>query len=213
MPLRKYKVLLMIGLLLFCGGTAVYFWRESPDQKVPRLLRELRDLPSGKFEFFYFGRSDGQIQADFDRLGSNAVPALIAGLQDRDSTVRYLAAGQLGRIGDRQAVEPLIRALDDPDVIVQYWAISALGDIGDNRAVGSLIPLLDHQAKGVRFRAAQALGQIGDKRAYEPLLALRDDSELYPRAYAVEALGRLGDERALEVLSQILTGGDDSWRG
>jgi len=210
---RKHKAVLIVGLLLFSGGAAFYFWRESPDQKVPRLLREMRDLPHGKFEIFYFGRSHDQIQADFDRLGPRAVPGLIEGLKDPYPNVRYLAAGQLGRIGDRRAVEPLIASLNDPDFIVQYWAVSALGDIGDNRAVDSLIPLLKNKDAGFRFRAAQALGQIGDKRAYEPLLALalREDPELYPRAHAVEALGLLGDELAFEVLSRILEGNDDSW--
>jgi HEAT repeat protein len=211
MSSRKHKAVLIVGLLLLCGGTAFYFWRESPDQKVPRLLWEMRDLPHGKFEIFYFGRSHDQIQADFDRLGPRAVPGLIEGLKDPYPTVRYFAAGQLGRIGDRRAVEPLLASLNDPDFIVQYWAVSALGDIGDNRAVDSLIPLLKNKDPGFRFRAAQALGQIGDKRAYEPLLALREDPELYPRAHAVEALGRVGDERAFEVLSQILAGDDDSW--
>ena len=86
----KHKVVLIVGLLLLCGGVAFYIWRESPDQKVPRLLREMRDLPHGEFEIFYFGRSYDQIQADFDRLGPRAVPGLIEGLTTH--TRRYVTS-------------------------------------------------------------------------------------------------------------------------
>ena len=88
MSSRKHKAVLIVGLLLLCGGTAFYFWRESPDQKVPHLLREMRDLP-GEFEMYYLGRSYDQIQADFDRLGPRAVPALI--LNQAKSTDHFLA--------------------------------------------------------------------------------------------------------------------------
>jgi HEAT repeat protein len=209
---RKLKIFIAVVLLLG-GGTAFYFWRQSPDQQTSRLLREMADAPRGKFSLSY-GRSHEQIQADFARLGPAALPGLIEGLHDGDPTIRYLAAGQLGRLGDRRAVDPLLAALNDPDFIVQYWAVQALGDIGevgDTRVVDALIPLLKHTDPGLRSRAAQALGMIGDRRAYEPLLALRDDPALYPRAHAVEALGRLRDERALEVLTQILSGKDASW--
>lgn len=206
----KSVVLWIVGLLLLFG-TAFYLWRETPDQKVSRLLREMRNLPDGKFEFVYLGRLHDQIQADFDRLGRRAVPALVESLRDPDPTTRYLAAGQLGRIGDSRAVESLLTSLGDPDEIVQYWAVSALGNIRDNRAVEALLPLLQHEDAGLRFRSAKALGEIGDKRAFEPLLALQDDPNLYARAHAVEALGRVGDDRAWEVLLRVLAGDDDSW--
>jgi len=209
MSSRKHKAVLIIGVLLLCGGTAFWLYRESPDQKVPRLLREMRDVRTGKFEIFYFGRSHASIEADFDRLGPRAVPGLIDGLNDPHPKVRWHSASLLGRMRDQRAVAPLIASLEDSEV--QYEAVSALGEIGDSRAVDSLIPLLKNEDAGLRFRAAQALGQIGDKRAFEPLLALREDSDLYPRAHAVEALGRLGDERAFHILLQILESKEDSW--
>ena len=201
----------LIVFLLFVGaGVAFFLWRNSPDQKVPRLIDEMANLPVGK-GFFYFGRSHDQIQADFDSLGTRAVPGLIDNLKHRDSRIRYLVAGQLGRIKDKRAVEPLMAVLSDSDFVVQYWAIEALGEIGDNRAVEALIPYLKSDDPGFRFRAAAALGQIGNIKTFEFLLPLLEDKVLYPRAYATEALGRVGDARAVDVLLRVLDSKEDSW--
>ena len=212
MRLRKRTAIVVCGVTLVVALASLYWWREAPERKVPRLLRELRDLPTGKFEIFYLGRSSEQIHTDLDRLGPRAVPALIEALDDTYPTIRYLAAGQLGRVRDPRAVKPLIRCVQkDPDYVVRAWAAGALGDIGDHRATDTLIASLKVEDSHLRFRAAKALGKIGDKRAFEPLVSLLHDKEIYLRAHAVEALGGLGDERAFEILLRILESDEDSW--
>ena len=130
------------ALLLVAAGLAAYYFRpQSPDHKALRLLHEVANQPKGKFEFVNFSRSTEQIDADFDRLGTEAVPGLIEGLNDSDICMRYLAAGRLGKLRDRRAVEPLLATLKDPEVVVRVWVIRALGDIGDKRAVDAVIPL------------------------------------------------------------------------
>jgi HEAT repeat protein len=175
------------------------------------LLKQLSDRPGGNIDILWRGRSVTAIEADLDQIGSDAVSPLIDALSDPNPTIRYLAAGQLGRLGDSQAVDALIVSTRDTNRIVQFWAVSALGDIRDPKALDTLIPFLQHEDHGLRFRAAQALGQIGDNRAYEALLPLLKDKKLYPQAYAAEAIGRLGDERALPVLITILNSENDSW--
>jgi HEAT repeats/PBS lyase HEAT-like repeat len=206
---RSAMVLFLAGM-----GTATIFllWRESPDQKVPRLLQEKRANVGGLFPKL-FGRDDRQIDADLDHLGTRAVPALIEALKDPDVQVRDYAAHQLGRIKDRRAVGPLIEFLADPGNI-HSWGVAALGDIGDSRAVDSIIPFLKHQHSHDRCLAAEALGKIGDKRAFEPLLPLLEDNDPVNtvtatgigtvRAFAVDALGNLEDARAFDILIRAL---------
>lgn len=200
-----------ILVVLVVMTAAFICWRCLPEYKVDRLLGELADRPGGNIDMLWSGRSTKAIQADFDKLGTNAVPGLVKALSDSSTTVRYLAAGQLGRLGDRRAVAPLIRSTSDANVIVACWAVAALGDIGDPKAVDTLLPFLQDADSHLRFCAAKALGQIGDNRAYEPLLVLLEDRELYPKAYATEAIGRLHDQRALPVLLRVLSGNGDEW--
>ena len=55
-----------------------------------------------------------------------AVAPLIRALKDSDPLVRYLAAGALGRLGDRRAAGPLETLRKDPDPSVRKAAQSAL---------------------------------------------------------------------------------------
>jgi hypothetical protein len=155
-------------------------------------------------------RAEAAINADFDRLGSDAVPSLVRSLGDPSMTIRYLAAGQLGRRKDARATPALIASLDDREAVVRKWAAGALGDIADRRAVARLIRCLEDVDGGVRFVAADALGKIGDIRAVEPLIAPPRRPTDLPRAYAATALGALGDERAIPALTRAATQ-DDSW--
>ncbi len=212
MRIRKRAFIYSCGFSLLVALAATVWICNDVERKVRSLLRELRATPKGSMDFLYSGRSDEEIQADFDRLGRRAVPALIDALNDPDGSIRYLAVGQLGRLRDARAVQPLIHCLQaDRDEIVRHWAADALGEIGDASAVRPLVDSLADQDSGLRFCAAKALGNIGDKRAFEPLLVLLTDKDLYPRAYATEALGRLGDTRAFEPLLKVLKSDDDSW--
>ena len=52
-----------VCLLLLAIAVVVYlYWKGTPEQKVFRLLAEVKSLPRGKFEVSYFGRSHSQIQ-------------------------------------------------------------------------------------------------------------------------------------------------------
>jgi len=62
---------------------------------------------------------------------SDAVPQLVAALQDADATVRLQVAVALGRIGDKAAAAPLFAALKDSDVYARFAVVQALRAIGD----------------------------------------------------------------------------------
>jgi HEAT repeat protein len=65
-------------------------------------------------------------------FGSQAVPALIEALEDRDDHLRCAAAKALGEIGPeaKLAIPALIKALEDENFHVRLDAAEALGEIG-----------------------------------------------------------------------------------
>lgn len=120
---------------------------------------------------------------------SNAVPALLPLLSDKDALVRAHAARALGVAADKRAVEPLTTLLGDADQRVVANAINALGAIGDARAVDPLIALGNNQLAGYRsfnrenqgvpaqqnllLLIATSLGNIKDPGATRFLKSLR----------------------------------------
>ena len=74
------------------------------------------------------------------------------------------AAKELGRLGDKRAVEPLIRIVETErfDAIAEL-AIEALGRLGDKRAVGPLRKVYDDASRDryTRDAAANALRHLG----------------------------------------------------
>lgn len=64
------------------------------------------------------------------RIGSPAVPALIAALQEGEVLARSGAARALSIIQPKEAIPVLCAALDDPSAIVTYYAGEALERMG-----------------------------------------------------------------------------------
>jgi HEAT repeat protein len=116
-------------------------------------------------------------------------------LKDNNSTVRMIAAQDLGKLGDIRAVEPLILALKDDNSWVRFSAAEALGNVYQNindsdinaddndaqnnktKAVKQLIQSLSDGDNNVPYIAAKSRGIIGDRRAIEPLASALKDSD------------------------------------
>jgi HEAT repeat protein len=179
--------------------------KETPEEKVPRLLKEFDSLPSGFFDPFYMGRSAKCIDDDWQSLGIESVPALIKALKNDRCPNRYLAAERLSQIPGSKAVEPLVECLQDSDSTVRRWCISALGTTGDEKAVTAIIPLLNDSEASVRTTAAKTLGKLKAKQAVEPLICALEDENWNTRREAIEALCIIGDGRAVDAINQMLT--------
>jgi PAS domain S-box-containing protein len=123
---------------------------------------------------------------------------------EQDVSVRIVAAGALGMIGDPRAADPLISTLADHDDAIRRAAASALGKIGAPRAVMPLISALEDHNSDVRREAAEALGMIGDPRATTALISALDDQHSEVRREAAGALGKIGDPRAVEPLIKFI---------
>ena len=145
-----------------------------------------------------------KVVAALGRIGAALSPKLITLLGSGDPLVRAHAAGILGKIGDKAAVDPLIKALGDEHKDVRRKAALALGRIGDGRATQPLLKQLGDEYWASRAHAASALGRLGDGGAVDPLVKALDDKFPWVQASAAEALGMLGDARATPALLERL---------
>jgi HEAT repeat protein len=137
------------------------------------------------------------------KIGSAAVPALIAALQDLNGNVQEIAVAVLKDLPDPRAADPLIGCLTNKNWIVRMHAAKGLGIAGDARAIAQLVPLLIDPVKAVRVDATDALVRIG-RPALATLLAALRHHEWVLRLHACEALGKIGAEEAVEPLCQVL---------
>ncbi len=139
------------------------------------------------------------------RIGKPAVNPLIAVLQnDKNYTIRCLAADALGDIGDLNAIEPLITALNDEDHNVRLHAAHALGKFRDPRTISPLISAFTRKSNPV-YDAAKVLATWGIHEAIEPLIAALQHNDSSVRLNAAIALGKFRDPRAISPLISAFT--------
>jgi HEAT repeat protein len=125
--------------------------------------------------------------------GSDAVPALLAALDDDDDHVREEVARALGLLADPAAFRPLIAAVrDDPGAHVREEAATAVGALGadDPAAVAVLVDALSDGHVAVRRAAAEALARMGPA-AQARLRALASGPRSDARDAAAGALAAL----------------------
>ena len=140
-------------------------------------------------------------------VGSPAVAALSAALEDGEWAVRAAAADTLGNIGARAkaAVPALLRALEDDCTWVRRNALEALGTIGcaTGGVVSGLLAALQDGDHRVRRNAAIALSKLARPAANEAVPGLLETlirDERYVSFYAATALGRIGTREARNAL-------------
>lgn len=91
---------------------------------------------------------------------AEAVPALIAHLDDAGQHVATWCAEALGKIGDREAVRPLAALLDRERWVERAYAVQALGRINHRIAVPVLIRALEDKRHAVFTDACDALERL-----------------------------------------------------
>jgi HEAT repeat protein len=136
------------------------------------------------------------------KIGTPAVPSLLAVLAHPDEDIRWKAAVTLGEIGDTRAIPPLVELLGDRDRFIRSRAAYALGLIGAP-AVGSLREAASHGDADFRRGAVAALGKIEDPAATEALVDALGDPSPEVRQDAVAALAARED-RAVSALTTAL---------
>jgi HEAT repeat protein len=99
-----------------------------------------------------------------------AIPKLIALLQDNNSTVRGNAATALATLQVQEAIPKLIALLEDNYSTVRSSAATALATLQVQEAIPKLIALLEDNNSDVRSNAATALGRLQAQEAIPKLL-------------------------------------------
>jgi hypothetical protein len=136
-----------------------------------------------------------RIEDLIDALGTNSVPALIAGIDAaKNDEVARLCCYFLARFETATNAIPHVLPLIAHEK-TRSAAFYTLGHLHAREAFAPALGALNDEKEIVRLRAAQALGRIGDKRAIPRLIASLDD-EMWTVRYAAEnalvALGRPG---------------------
>lgn len=132
------------------------------------------------------------------KIGAPVVPECVRALAGQDRIVGEHAAGALGALQAKEAVDGLVAALARPD-FRRYAAAWALGEIADPRAIPPLVRALGDADPETRKFATRSLTKFGPL-ATDALLAALTDPSAPVRRYAVRALGQMQERRALEPL-------------
>ena len=114
------------------------------------------------------------------QIGEAIDDRLIAALKDKNSSVRWQAAGVLGRLKCEKAIGPLIEVLADADWMVRDEAAVALIKIASEKVIKPLNDALTYKAGHVREQAAWILGQIRSNRVVKEELSPAEASEIIP---------------------------------
>jgi putative membrane-bound dehydrogenase-like protein len=133
------------------------------------------------------------------RKAKEAVPVLLAVLNEKDEAMRFRAATALGRIADPAAVQPLIAKLDDKDLFTHFAIFTALNRIAraNPAAWEPIISALLNPNPQIRAGAALAMHETYDA-ALVKLLAGFVTSAGQPadaRAAGIAALAPLQKQR------------------
>jgi len=133
------------------------------------------------------------VRAAQARLGdARAAAPLIEYLKRDDLHARLLAAGGLGLLRAKAAVQPLVHLLGEPTPQVQAEAARALGSIGDPAAEPALLSLAGQPKVALPARAAAlaALGDLGSVRGAALAALLADHPTRIVATAALELLRR-----------------------
>jgi len=105
------------------------------------------------------GKTGRRIAEQLSALGArDAVPALVAALDDPDDVVRGAAADALGAIGDPTAVPGLLASFHRASRDVRYAVAGALTAFPTAEVAAAMVAATRHPDPGIRADAAHVLG-------------------------------------------------------
>jgi arylsulfatase A-like enzyme len=117
-----------------------------------------------------------------------------------------LAALDLGRLGDRRAVQPLVALAADARAPLpeRLQAAKMLGHLADATSANALALMLEDSDASLAAEAAIALGRMFDQRAKNTLRRVVASEDPDVRTRAAVSLGRLRDRAAVPALIEAL---------
>lgn len=125
---------------------------------------------------------------DKESIGEDT-DSLLAALNHRSSTVRWIAAEEMGKRKVTAAIPQLQALLEDSNIVVRSSAAGALLEMGDRTGVPVLKALLDSDRKGDVIHAARALAAHGDDSGLDKVRPMLRSDDVGDRWDAITTLG------------------------
>jgi len=190
--------------------------KQSKLSRLPKFVRSIflprkSSIESGITPVNRFAVMDSESVGRVDDVlpPMNDLSALFAQLKSPEADTARDAAIELGRTGDRTALEPLLEVLNNAHgffhPLVRAAAARSLGQIKDCRATDALIAATADGTAEISEEAAIALGAIGEERAVDPLMNIvANKTGYYLQPVRRAAIVSLGDFRSAKVASLLL---------
>src|SRR5262245_9909795 len=178
-------------------------------------VRKIQSLPRQAATFKkmhrYLADSDASVRAAaVDALdagsGPEAVRAITVALEDKDATVRSMAARRLAEIGDAKSIELLLGHLEsDADWTVRQRCAEGLGSLAPAGAEAGLARATADAERAVRLAAVRALSSSFASVSIESLSrSLAEDPDWEIRVEAASGLARAQAGEAIPPLERAL---------
>jgi HEAT repeat protein len=146
-------------------------------------------------------------------LGDPAVTgALIVALKDEADVVREHAAGALGLLSAKDALDDMHQCLSDPEVGVRIRAARALGLLRDRRSAVFLLRALGDVHPVVREEAALALARVDQDALLGSLRKTVADASISWRGFAAALLAEMLGYDAVPILRLLCRDSDSEAR-
>jgi DNA-binding phage protein len=145
------------------------------------------------------------------RIGTPALPSVLALLKDGRWQVVFTAVAILGEMGNRGAVKALALTLHHPDTRVRKEAIRVLAKLGGTEATALLLSLVadKDEDQATALQAITWLGQSRNQMALQPLIELVQKRDVFGKSHplkkqALLAIGQIGERHSLDLLFAVV---------
>ncbi|MEP7225891.1 MAG: HEAT repeat domain-containing protein [Gemmatimonadales bacterium] len=140
---------------------------------------------------------------------SDALPALLETLNDRDVRVRQAVVWALGQVGGPDTLAVLVRLLGDPSRLVARRAQEVLAERGNETKDAILSYVGKTASRAGRLAAIELLGWLRMAEGADLLLTFTTDMDPEVRVKSLKAAAAIGDPRFMEIFQRGLE--DSRW--
>jgi hypothetical protein len=140
---------------------------------------------------------------------TDALPAMLEALDDRDVRVRHTAVWALGQVGGPETLAVLVRLLGDPSRLVARRAQEVLAERGNETKDAILAYAGKTSSRPGRLAAIELLGWLRIAEGADLLLTFTTDLDPEVRIKSLKAAAAIGDPRFMKIFQRGLE--DSRW--
>jgi len=137
------------------------------------------------------------------------IASLIARLNDDHVSARIIAAAELGRRGDKRAVQPLIETLKREKGAARPFVVRAIARIADPASLDILVETMSDEDPSVRYYAIMGIVKIGGEKTADVLADAMSDPDTGVRMFAAQGLRKTHGERTVNAFLAALADADE----